>query len=93
MKLQSQPLSAEKQALLEKLIADPGFDILLEVLESGKFELQVEAANLRENGVDTLGAQKAAQLDSHALVIGHMIAKLETIRKKEEPLTTSTATP
>lgn len=93
MHLQSQPLSPEKEKLLDDLFNHHGFDILTEVLESGRFDLMAEGAKLRQYAPDEQAHKQAEAIEGEAREIAKMIARLSAMKKQKEPFTTSTATP
>lgn len=93
MHLQSQPLSSEKQKLIDELFDHHGFDILLEVLESGRFELMATSAALRQYAPDEQAHEQAKIIEGQAREISSMITRLVAMKAQKEPFTTSTATP
>lgn len=93
MQLQQIPLLPDKQAALEKYLADPAFDILIEVLASGRFDMQMAASQARELEADTVGAADAVKFDEVARHIARMIATLNALKDQKEPFKTTTATP
>ena len=84
MQIQSHPLSSNKSEALSKWIDLPAFDILVEVLEQGRFDLQIEASKLREEEPDTGFHVKAAALEHQCRMIAQNIASLKLIRTQKE---------
>lgn len=93
MHLQSQPLSPEKQKLLDELFNHHGFDVLIEVMETGRFQLMVEGAKLRQYSPDEQGNKNAEAIEGGARQISLMVNALASMKAQKEPFTTSTATP
>jgi hypothetical protein len=93
MHLQRQNLSPEKQKLLEDLLNHHGFDILIEVLESGRFDMMAESATLRQYAPDEQGNKNAETVEGAARQILFIIKTLQSMKAQKEPFTTSTATP
>lgn len=93
MQIQSHPISPDKQSLLSKWLDEPAFDILIEVLESGRFDVQIKAATDREGAADSGHAINASERDERAREIARIILTLKEMKQQKEPFTTSTATP
>lgn len=93
MHLQSQPLSPEKQKLIDELFDHHGFDILIEVLESGRFDVMTNGAKLRQYAPDEQAHEQAKVIEGEAREISKMIDRLQAMKAQKEPFTTSTATP
>lgn len=93
MQINSAPISPDKQALLSKWLDEPAFDILIEVLESVRFDVQIEAVKAREGAADSGHAASAAYLDETARELANMVLTLTKFKQQKEPFTTSTAKP
>lgn len=75
MQLSTNPLSANKQTAVRRLLDSDGFPVLLEVLRSKAFEHEVEVANASLNAT-TGYDQKAKENAQRAIAVHAAIAIL-----------------
>ena len=93
MQINSTPLPPIKQEALYRWLELPEFDTLIEILESGRFDVQMKAVKYREHGPDTRAVADAGELDERAREISRTIDTLISMKQQKEPFTISSANP